>query len=419
MGLHVSDIIEGYSKAGKRVLKLLESAEEVPCGRIEDVRNEEAVISGLLAPLSAKQSGFEDMLAKLIAQTCIYVCPKDPTKFSVDNVRVAKVEGSGVGATRFMKGLVLTRDSMGTVKRVHDAKVAVFNCPLEHSSTETTGTVSITSAEQLKEFSVGEEKLLKESIEAVAEAGVNVVVASQTINDLALHFLERHGIFVLRVPSKFDLQRIARVCGARLMARLGAPMAEEMGHCPLVEVREVAGSKLTVFEQSADCPSKISTIIVRGATQSIMDDIERAIDDGVNTYRALCRDPRVIPGAGATEIELAMKIRRFGEETPGLDQYAIKKFAEALEIIPRTLAENSGMDGTETVTNLYNAHQAGKRDSGVDAEGLTIGDAPVLDAVITKSWGIRLAVDAALSVLRVDQIIMARPAGGPKPPGQR
>ncbi|CAG8691795.1 4760_t:CDS:2, partial [Ambispora leptoticha] len=168
--------------------------------------------------------------------------------------------------------------------------------------------------------------------------------------------------------------------------------------------------------------SKTATIVVRGATQNHLDDIERAIDDGVNTVKAVMRDNRLVPGAGAAEMELVKRLLSFGEKTPGLNQHSIKKFAEALEVIPRTLAEGAGLDATEILSKLYAAHhQSDQNNIGVDVENEKDGTvdavkAGIFDLLVVKSWAIRYATDAALTVLRVDQIIMSKQAGGPKPP---
>nr|WCZ58593.1 T-complex protein 1 subunit theta [Andalucia godoyi] len=431
MGLHPSDILEGYSKAGKKTLEFLDSlavAEKV------DVRNEESVIKALKSVIAAKQFGYEDILAPIVAKACIHALPKNKKQdvedsdannegmnkfaqvaFSVDNVRVAKIEGASVAQTTFLPGFVLARPVTGTVHNVKNAKIAVYNCPMDHSSTEAKGTVTITSAEQLKSFSQEEEKILGDSIQEIADCGVNVVVCAQNISELALHFLERHKIMAIKVPSKFDVRRVCSAIGATPLIRLGKPTEEEVGHSTAVESREIAGHKVTVFV--GDDTSRISTIVVRGATGNIMDDVERAIDKALNTFKVFCRHPVVIPGAGASEMELALAIQRYGDSCPGLDQYAIKKFAEALEMIPRTLAENSGANATELVSSLYAKHSQGAKNACVDVLSMAIGDAAemqVWDALETRQWGIRLAVSAAVDVLRVDSIIVARQAGGPK-----
>ena len=199
-------------------------------------------------------------------------------------------------------------------------------------------------------------------------------------------------------------------------------MPDEMGSVDVVETLEIGGDRVTVFRQENES-TRTATLVIRGATQNHLDDIERAVDDGVNVVKAITRDPRLVPGAGATETQLVERIQAFGEKTPGLPQYAIKKYAEAFEVIPRTLAESAGLNATEVLSRLYAAHH--KRDdwtTGVDIENedgtgtLDAKDAGILDLMICKSWAIKLATEAARTVLSVDQIIVARQAGGPKPP---
>lgn len=220
----------------------------------------------------------------------------------------------------------------------------------------------------------------------------------------------------IKIPSKWELRRLCGAVNATALVRLGPPTAEEAGFVDLVEVREVGGRKVTVFEQDAEA-SRVASIILRASTHNVLDDLERAVDDGVNTVKVITQDGRFLPGAGAVEVELARRIRKAADGSTGLDQYAMRKFAEALEVVPRMLAESAGQDATDAVTALYAAHDKGDVRAGVVVEGAGVGPAGVgvLDAFLVKDSALRLAVDAALTVLRVDQIIMAKPAGGPKP----
>jgi T-complex protein 1 subunit theta len=199
------------------------------------------------------------------------------------------------------------------------------------------------------------------------------VVAGQSIGELALHYLNRYSILVIKVLSKFDLRRLCRVVGASPLARLGAPMPDEMGSIDTVEVVEIGGDRVTVFRQENEI-TRTATIVLRGATQNYLDDLERAIDDGVSVIKAITKDSRLVVGAGATEMELLKRVLAIGEKTPGLLQHSIKKFAQAFEIIPRTLAETSGLDATEVLSRLYTAHH--NSDDGV--AGVDIDVSPLL-----------------------------------------
>merc|ERR1711907_838720 len=205
--------------------------------------------------------------------------------------------------------------------------------------------------------------------------------------------------------------------------RVGRPTAEELGSCDLVEQKELGQTQIVTFSNASGSSNSICTVVLRASSQNILEDQERAINDGVNVYRALCRDPRLLPGGGATEIELAAQIAAYGDSLPGLEQYAVRAFAEAFEVVPRSLALNAGHKATEIVSDLYAAHAKGDKATGVSLE--VEGETPLLDMATAEIWDCFMAKDSALKlvtqcamdVLRVDQIIMARPAGGPKPKG--
>lgn len=250
----------------------------------------------------------------------------------------------------------------------------------------------------------------------IADSGVKLVIAGSGIGDLALHYLNRMEIGVIKVLSKFDLRRLCRVVGATPLARLGAPTPEEAGMVDVFETVEIGGDRVTVLRQEANERTRTSTIVLRGATANYLDDLERSLDDGINTVRILLRDGRLVPGAGASEIELAKRVAAYGGKTAGLAQHSIKRWAEACEVVPRTLAENAGLNAEDVVSNLYKAHGEGQTDAGVDidspAEGVVSAKKiNVLDSYASKDWAIKLATEAAISVLRVDSIIVAKQAG--------
>ncbi|OKL59101.1 hypothetical protein UA08_05902 [Talaromyces atroroseus] len=458
MGLKTSDIVQGYEKALIFALKALEDLE---VDRLKEMRSPTELSKALSTVIASKQSGSEDSLAALVAEAVLAVLPKNPANFNVDNVRVVKIMGGSLEQSRVVKGMVFGREPDGQVKKARKAKVGVFSCPIDISQTETKGTVLLKNAQEMLDFTKGEEERLEAIVKELYDSGLRVVVAGSTVGELALHYLNRFNILVVKILSKFELRRLCRVVGATPLARLGAPMPDEMGNIDVVETTEIGGDRVTVFRQEdANTVTRTATIVLRGATQNHLDDVERAIDDGVNVVKAITKDPRLVPGAGATEIQLAERISAYADKTPGLPQYAIKKYAEAFEVIPRTLAESAGLDATEVLSRLYTAHQRTKKSSsdsdededsddeeddsensaedsdedsdeeepywttGVDlfsnsASGtIDALEEGILDLMASKNWAIRLATEAARTVLSVDQIIVARQAGGPKPPGQ-
>ena len=393
----------------------------------------------------------------MVAEAVLAVLPKNPSNFNVDNIRVVKIMGGSLDQSKVVKGMVFGREPDGSIKKASKAKVGVFSCPIDISQTETKGTVLLHNAKEMLNFTKGEESQLETIIKEIHDSGVRVIVAGSSVGELALHYLNRYNILLVKILSKFELRRLCRVVGATPLARLGAPMPDEMGSIDVVETLEIGGDRVTVFRQQNDT-TRTATLVIRGATQNHLDDIERAIDDGVNVVKAITRDPKLVPGAGATEMQLIERISAFGEKTPELSQYAIKKYAESFEVIPRTLAESAGLDATEVLASLYAAHhkktptststknpRAPKNNPAVsdddddeeddddddEEEGWCIGvdvenedgtgtldakEEGILDLLVSKQWAIRLATEAARTVLSVDQIIVARQAGGPKMP---
>lgn len=293
--------------------------------------------------------------------------PANPSNFNVDNVRVAKILGSSVGATTVVRGMCLPRSVVGTINNVRKAVIAVYGIPLDSVMTETKGTVLLKTAEEIKEYNNSEEASLEKVIKSIADTGVNMIVCGQQIGELALHFLEKYKIMCLKVPSKFELRRVCRTVGANTLVRLEAPTSSDLGSCEHVYVHEIGSTMCTIFDQESS-NSRVATIVIRGSTPNIMDDVERAVDDGVNVVKTMTRDARFVDGAGACELRLADAITTYGEAQPGLDQYAINKFGVALEVVPRTLAQNAGMDATEVIAEMYAAHKAGKIGVGIDVD---------------------------------------------------
>uniref|UniRef100_A0A6T8JWW1 CCT-theta n=1 Tax=Hemiselmis andersenii TaxID=464988 RepID=A0A6T8JWW1_HEMAN len=413
-GLPQADIISGFTTAAKAVDKEMEKME---VQRVKDLTNVDEVTKALHSCIAAKQYGLEDFLAPLVAKACVQILPKDPANFSVDNVRVAKIPGMTVGESFLMKGFVLTRDAEGTIKHVKGAKVVVFGTEVDLSATETKGNVLIKNADELMNYSKSEEESMGKIVKEIADTGVNVLVAQTTISEMAMHFLERNGIMVVKCPSKFELARLCKLTGATSLARFGAPLPEEMGAADAVSVDEIGGIKCCTFNRESQEQTRIATIVLRSSTSSSLEDLQRAVENGVNNFKQLTKDPRLVSGAGCTELRLAAFVKDLAEKTPGLEQYAIKKYAETLEVIPQTLAENAGQDTTSTVSDLYAAHAAGNVTHGVNIEEpgtVDVQQRGIMDHLVAKREALSCAATVAVTVLRVDTIIMSKQAGGPQ-----
>lgn len=439
LGLSAVEIIQGFNMAKNFTL---EELDKLVVGEITEKTDKDQLVKVIKPVIASKKYGSEELLSKLVAEAVSHVLPRSDSKspfFNVDSIRVVKIMGGSLFNSTVVKGMVFNREPEGHIKSLPEGvkhKVAVFTCPIDIANTETKGTVLLHNAQEMLDFSKGEEQQIDAMIKEIADMGITCVIAGAGVGELALHYLNRHKILVLKVPSKFELRRICRVCGATPLPRLGAPTPEEIGIVETVKTMEIGGDRVTVFKQELDEITRTATIILRGATQNNLDDIERAIDDGVAAIKGLMKPTggKLLAGAGATEIELVSRITNYGEKTPGLLQLAIKQFALAFEVVPRTLAETAGLDVNEVLPNLYAAHTVigGEEDlqnndglyKGIDiqnenSQGVTdIREEGIYDMLAAKKFAINVATEAATTILSIDQIIMAKRAGGPAPPSQ-
>lgn len=409
MGLHTSEVIAGYQTAADKLYELLPT---LVCDNIHVKDSSPEAFLKVISPvLAAKHYGTHEVLAPLVLQACQTVMDD---KYSVqpEAVRVVKVLGGSVGQSLMIPGYVAQRGVETTVTSVIGPKICVFACGIEASSTEAKGTVLMKTAEDLKGYNRSEENKMEEIIQGIANSGVSVVVTGGNVSEMALHFIDRYKLMCLKIGSKWELRRLCQATGATALVRLGAPTPDEMGSADSVQVQQLGGRTLTVFKMTQ---TKLATLILRASTSSVLQDLERAVDDGVHAFQQMCRDGRVVPGAGATEMALSQKLHQLAQVSPGLDQYAIGAFAKALEVVPRTLADTAGLDATKVVADLHAAHANGNTKAGVDLEEGKVATTEIVDLLNTKLSAFRLAMDAALTVLRVDQIIMSKQAGAGGP----
>ncbi|XP_033219542.1 T-complex protein 1 subunit theta [Belonocnema kinseyi] len=415
LGITTSEIVEGYETALNKALEIL--ATQV-VHEVKDFRNVEQIKSGIRTSVMSKQYGREDLLADLISQACISSLT-EKSNFNVDNVRVCKILGCGIQSSQVVQGMVFKRVVEGDVTKKANAKIVVYTCPVDITPTETKGTVLIKSADELLNFSRGEESMLEAQIKSIADSGADVIVSGGKFGDMALHYINKYNLMAVRLPSKFDIRRLCKAVGATALTKLAPPTSEELGFASTIHIDELGDTSVVIFSLDGK-DSRISTIVIRGSTENYMDDIERAIDDGVNTYKGITRDGRFVSGGGAVEVELAFQIAEFANTLPGLEQYAVRKFATALETFPKTLAENNGCQPSELLSKLYASHKEGNKAYGFDCsegtgEMVDTVKAGIMDLFLTKQWALKYAVNAACTILKIDQIIMAKRAGGPKP----
>lgn len=421
MGLHPADIVAGYTMAARKAQELLG---ELSIYKEENLTDPEKMAYAIKTAIAAKQYGLEDSLAKVTAEACILAMPKNPFNFNVMSVRTEPVPGGRVEDAYVIKGLVGDHRVKSTVRECSDAKVLVLNCTLDAPQTETKSTVMLKSADELLNYTKTEEENIEKIVKSIVDSGVKLVICLEKIGDLAIHYINKYKLMCFRVTSKWTMRRMCRLMGARPCVSVHDFRPDDLGYCSKVYMKEIGGSTITVFDTESE-KAKLATIVTRGSTDQILQDVDRAIDDGINVCRNMTRDARFVAGAGAMELELARRIAKWGKTVTGLEQYSIQKYAESLEVVPRTLAENSGLNDTEIISKLYSAHESDAANAtkiGVDIVNGGVDDMTakgVVDLLATRAMGLRLASNSAITLLRVDHIIMAKQAGGPKKPKGR
>lgn len=424
MGLKASVVAHGFRIARQQALDILdgECAKAVPSATLADI---------VRTVLTAKQCGLQDLLSGLVMEAVRLVgedrhLADDAVErlqlVNPDNIRCVKVLGGTLSDSACVGGVVLNKLPESVCQSVAGpCRIAVYSCPVDISGTETKGTVLFNNAADMLSYSHGEETLIKEKIEQLHQSGVKVIVTNEKFGDLALHYINRHDMVAIRVPSKFDIQRICKACQAPSLVKFETRLDHgQYGECGSVCLVEFGADKCCVIN-SAGNQQGIASIVLRGASLNVLDDVERAIEDAVNVVRVIGRrDERVVAGAGAAEAHLSRRLHLFAMSTGGVIQYPLKAAAEAFEAVPGCLAANSGYDRTDAVARLIAANQSNPL-IGIASDGTArdpLADTTTthcVDSLTVKKRAVSLAFSAADTILSTDHIIMSKPAGGPKP----
>uniref|UniRef100_A0A8C8SHG3 Chaperonin containing TCP1 subunit 8 like 2 n=1 Tax=Pelusios castaneus TaxID=367368 RepID=A0A8C8SHG3_9SAUR len=413
-GLPAATIRDGYEAACKEALRLLPG---LACYTLADLRDVDGVARALCAAVGSQLFGYQDFLATLVARCCVAVLSPEGT-FDLDNVRLCKVPGGSITDSCLLPAMVFCTEAESRVHQAQEARIAIYCCPFGPASTEAKGTVLFQGAEEMQAYRSTEEEFLEQCIQAIASEGASVVVVGGRVDPLALHYADRLGLMVVRLTSRLELQRLCRAVGAVPLTSLAPAAPAALGHCQNVYLSEIGSTAVVIFRQdSVTCP--VATIVLRGATEELLCNLEEAVKDGLNVYKALGSDRRLLPGAGATEMALAVRLETLATYAPGLEQHGILEFAQALKILPAVLAENAGLRVNETMAALEVLHQLGTPTAGIQlgqegAETTDAAQAGVLDSLLVKERAIRLATHTATTLLGISHILVAKKSGGPK-----
>ncbi len=413
--IHPTIIIEGYNDAMRKALEILdEVATEI------DPNDDEMLKKVARTAITSKYIGSGpsvDKLLDMILEAARTVAePKPDGKgyiVRLDNIKIEKKKGGSLLDSMLVRGVVLDKEVVhpGMPKRVEKAKIALLDTPLEVKKPEITAKINITSPEQIRQFLEEETKYLKDMVEKIAATGANVVICQKGIDDVAQHFLAKKGILAVRRVKRSDMEKLEKATGGRIVTSIRDLRPEDLGEAELVEERKVGNDKM-IFIEGVKNPRSV-TILLRGANDMLLDEAERSINDALHVLRNVMREPKIIGGGGAPQIELALRLESYADEVGGKKQLAILAFAEALKEIPMILAETGGLDPLDTLMKLTSLHKQGKVNAGVSAlDGRITEDAiadNIIEPVVVTKQAIKSASEAATTILKIDDIIAAAP----------
>ncbi len=423
--VHPTLINQGYRLAHKKALEILDSIAKPVTTKDIDI-----LLTIATTAMTGKSAAFQrESLAKIAVDAVESVADTVDGKVvaDTDNIQMVKKSGGSVEDTELITGLIIDKERVhsGMPKLVKDAKIALLDVALEIKKTEVDAKIKITSPNSFQGFLDEEEKSLKKMVDKVIASGANVVFVQKGVDDLVQHFLAKAGIFTVRRVKKSDMEKLERATGATVVSNLDDLLPQDLGSAGAVEERKIGDDEMT-FVTGCKNPRAVS-ILLRGSTEHVVDEIERALEDALRVVAVAVEDGKIVAGGGAPEIELALRLREYASTVGGRSQLAIEAFANALEIIPRTLAENAGLDVINCLVDLRSAHEKGNKTYGLNVYSGKVVDMlkeGVVEPLRVKTQAIGSATEVATMILRIDDVIAAKelkgaPGGAPggMPPG--
>jgi len=406
--IHPTVIIRGYNLALKKALEILEGM-----SRPISIKDKEMLVKIARTSMSGKSGyGTLDKVADLVVEAVTMVAEEKDGKVVIDreSIKREKKQGGSSEDTELIKGVIIDKEVVHPAmpKVVKDAKIALVDAALEVKETETDAQIQITDPLKLQAFLEQEEKMLKEMVEKIAKSGANVLFCQKGIDDAAQHYLAKKGILAARRVKKSDMEALAKATGGRIVTNLDDLEAKDLGYAKLVEEVKI-GDEQMIFVRDCKNPKAVS-ILVRGGTEHVVDEVDRAIEDAIGAVTSAIEVGKVVPGGGAPEAEIARGLKKYAETLKGREQLAVNAFADAMEIIPRSLAENAGLDPIDTLVALRAEHEHGNVQMGVNVyEGGVVDmlKEGVIEPLKVKTQALKSAAEAAEMILRIDDVIAA------------
>ncbi|HEC94617.1 MAG TPA: thermosome subunit, partial [Thermoplasmatales archaeon] len=379
----------------------------------------------MTAMASKGASGSKELIADIVVDAVTSVAEEidGKTFVDLDNIQIQKQQGGSIEDTEIVKGVILDKERVheGMPKRVKNAKIALVNAAFEVKKTEVDARIQINDPSQLQAFLDEEESMLRKMVDRVKKSGANVLICQKGIDDIAQHFLAKAGVYAVRRAKKSDMEKLAKATGARIVANLDDLTAKDLGYAGIVEERKYGDDKLT-FVTECKNPKAVS-ILVRGGTEHVVDELERGLHDALFVVKVALEDGKITPGGGAAATEIAMMLRDYAPTIGGREQMAIEAFANAVESVPRTLSENAGLDPIDMILELRKSHKEGNKYAGVNVFTGEVDDMlenNVIEPLRVSVHEVQAAAEAATMILRIDDVIAAKtkeektPSGGPK-----
>ena len=406
-GYHLNQIIENFEKAG---ILSLEALEKITCYRLGKLNNLK-ILSNLLG-LSIKTdiNDLKNIIAPQVANACLNSCPLNQKKFSGENIRIVKILGGNVNDIKTLTGTIILRDSEGPIKTVKKANVLIYMCDFEFSNIDNLNSIEFEKISDILEYEKKEHFLFEKKISTLKNLGINVIIANR-FGDTVLHFLQKYNIMAIKVQSKFDIKRIAKTCGSMILPNIRKPNKMEIGTCDFVSVRSFGVQKVIIFKQEI-LDNKMFTIVIRGNSTNILENTEKTILKLILLFKSILRDDRFVIGGGSCEIQINKKMKEFlNSENTMINRKIFEKFNDAFILIPSLLIENIGGNSINIISQIYNEYKKGDFGIGVDSREprlINCRKCGIWDHYYSKYWAIRNAIDSALMILTIDQIIIAK-----------
>jgi thermosome len=403
--VHPAVIARGYRLAAEKALEILDEMAEKITPKDEHVLKQIAMTA-----MTGKGAEYAKEKLSDLAVKAVKLVAEDDSSVDLDNIKIEKRAGGSVEDSELIKGIVIDKEKVHAQmpRVVKNARIALVDKEIEIKKTEIDANIEITSPDQLQAFLDQEEKMLKDMVEQIASSGANVLVCQKGIDDVAQHFLAKKGIYAVRRVSDSDMKKISKATSGNIVSNLHDLSKEDLGFAGQVEERKIGDDEFTYI---MDCKNpKAVTILVRGGTEHVTNEIERAITDAVGDVAAALKNCKVVAGAGAPEVELALALRKYAETLSGREQLAVQAFADSMEIIPRTLVENAGLDPIDIMTELKSAHTKKHKWAGVDVFTGKVNDSwkkGVIEPLKIKTQAVSSASEVATMILRIDDVIAA------------